>query len=334
MQVNNPKEFQDFLFQKLTFQPFHQEYFTLFENPEHPEYGSCCRYVREGYYEMGIAKYTIPEDFSVSFRNPQQQLRFGTLFHGRTHFKLLHEPVSSFSPSSFLVLENDIKGRQAWRAGETLHGMEFTIYPAYFSEVLSPLVPGGLDLSKFIPNHTYKFLPDEIIQILNRILTLHEKKQLSPLLLEGLLLEIFAVFTRLFSDRSSAISSAVTIPIGKNRSLTLDEQDQAVLAEIHEYLTTHYADPPTVHDLSSQFFLPQQKLTYGFSKLYHMTVYEYILSLRMTRASELLTTTVLRIDEISGAVGYDYPANFIHAFKKTYGMTPRQFRRMHPFHKS
>lgn len=326
MQVTTLREFQAYVFQKLGFHPVQKDYGTLFQNPEHPEYGSYFRYAREGYYELAIAQYTIPEDFQVSFQNTGQQLRFGTLFHGKTHFKLHQETASSFFPSSFLVSEKNIKGIQAWRAGESLHGIEITVYPAYLTEVLSSFSERRLDFSGLLPNHTYHFLPDEIIQILNRILTLHEKKQLSRLYLEGLLFESFAVLSRVFTDPDAACPPPLTIPIGKNRTLTLDHQEQEILAAIHAYLTSHYAAPPTIHDLSSRFFLPQQKLTCGFSQLYHMTVYEYIVSLRMSHAAELLTTTAFRIDEISEAIGYTHPSNFIQTFKKTYGITPRQFR--------
>lgn len=326
MQVNNTKDFQNYVFQKLTFNPFHMEHYTLYTNPDHPEYGYCYQYAREGYYELGIAEYTIPEDFFVSFHNQNPQLRFGTLFRGKTHFKLLHEEPSSFSPSSFLVYEENIQGKQAWRAGDSFHGIEITVFPAYIREILSPFYKECTDFSNFIPNHTYKFLPEDMIEILGRMLSLHEKKQLSPLYLESLLLESFAVLEQNFNKEKNSLPTTLNVPVGKERFLALDEREQTVLASIHEYLTDHYVTPPTIHELSSQFLLSPQKLTYGFSYLYHMTVYEYILSLRMARGSELLTNSSMRVEEISQTVGYRHPTNFIQAFKKTYGMTPRQFR--------
>ena len=47
---------------------------------------------------------------------------------------------------------------------------------------------------------------------------------------------------------------------------------------------------------------------------------------RMTKAAELLKLTELSINDISNAVGYPNQLHFSRAFKKTYGIPPRQWR--------
>ena len=70
MLVSSTDEFQAFMFEQLHFLPEVNGNYTCYSDREHPESGYCCIYCREGYYQLGIADYTIPEDFSVSFRNP------------------------------------------------------------------------------------------------------------------------------------------------------------------------------------------------------------------------------------------------------------------------
>ena len=76
MLVSSTDEFQAFMFRQLHFSPDVKGNYTCYSDRDHPESGYCCIYCREWYYQLGIADYTIPEDFSVSFQNPARQLRF------------------------------------------------------------------------------------------------------------------------------------------------------------------------------------------------------------------------------------------------------------------
>lgn len=53
---------------------------------------------------------------------------------------------------------------------------------------------------------------------------------------------------------------------------------------------------------------------------------EFLISYRMTKAAELLKLTRLPIRDISNAVGYPSQLHFSRAFKKMYGIPPRQWR--------
>lgn len=330
MKVNNIHDFQNYILKKLTFSPYPKDFYTRFTNNEHPEYGSWCLYRREGFYELGIADYTIPTDFSVTFQSFGPLLRFGTLFAGKTHFRLTNEPASSFFPSSFLVYEQNISGKQIWKAGEHFHGIEFTVFDRYLQEVLMAQFPSMMDFNTLSQNYTYKYIPADVIRFLGQAMNLHTRDLLSPLYLEGLLMECFAAFDLEFSNEMHVFQKTVSadkIPIGSNRFLTFDETDRNALAHAYDILTEQFQNPPTLQHLSSQVLLSSQKLKAGFAHYYHASIYAYILSLRMAHAANLLRTTTLSIEEISRDTGYHYPANFNRTFKKTYGITPLSFRR-------
>ncbi len=330
MQVKDTKSFQEYVFKKLTFQPLQKENYTLYTNQKHPEYGYCCMYCREGYYHLGIADYTIPEDFSVHFSNPSRQLRFGAMLSGKTHFKLSDMPASSFLPSSFLVMEENIQGQQVWKAGEHLSGIELTIFEPYIRNCLLPFFPDTFTLDQFSPNYTFHFLPPEILQIISRLQALHQQDILTPLYLESFVLECVAVLNQAFSNNQSAFSkkdSITHISIGSNRRLTIHEEDKKALQRAHDILSESFRNPPTIQALSEQVLLSPQKLKYAFAAQYHMSIYEYTLSLKMAHAAMLLTTTSMSVDTIANEIGYHYPGNFIQAFKKTYGQTPLKFRK-------
>lgn len=345
MLVSSTDEFQAFMFKQLHFLPEMKGNYTCYSDKAHPEGGYCCIYCRDGYYQLGIADYTIPEDFSVSFRNPARQLRFGMMLSGKTHFKLYQQNAASFTPSSFVVLEENIKGQQAWRAGDHFHGLELTVSADFIENILHPVFPDCVSLSAFEANYTYKMLPADVINLLNQMHFLHEKDALTPLYLEGLILQCLALLAEEFEENSSpmtAVQTAMnnagqqhiprgtvmhTIKVSDTRTITLSTADLSAVHLAHDILTEQYKNPPTVHELSEQVSLSMQKLNYAFLHEYDTTISDYILSLKMGYGAKLLSETLLGVDEIALQCGYHYPANFIRMFKKYYGVTPLQFRK-------
>ena len=50
------------------------------------------------------------------------------------------------------------------------------------------------------------------------------------------------------------------------------------------------------------------------------------ISQRMSRARQLLDSTTLGIAEVAREVGYDDPLYFSRQFRRTHGMSPRDYR--------
>ena len=69
------------------------------------------------------------------------------------------------------------------------------------------------------------------------------------------------------------------------------------------------------------------KLKTGFSKVYGMGVFKRLVFRRMEHAKLLLSTTDKSIGEIASLAGYDTVAGFIHAFRREFGLTPREWRK-------
>ena len=58
-----------------------------------------------------------------------------------------------------------------------------------------------------------------------------------------------------------------------------------------------------------------------------VTPMQYIQSLRMANAQNLLESTEYNITEIAEAVGYDNPLYFSRLFHKHMGMSPSEYRK-------
>ena len=326
------KDFQATVLNKMTFKPYETKNYTIYKNENNPELGHFIKYSREEYYDFGIGDYTIPADFSISFDHNEEIMRFGTVYTGETSFEIEDNPVSSFTPSSFFVVEKTIQGKQFWKKGQHFHGAEITIYKKYFDEVIRPNFPNTLDFDNFISNYTYRYLPLEISTIIQRLRSMSEVNELTPIYLESKILESIALLSKeLNSSPENVFTNQLNygkIKIGKDRYITLTASDAHAIQKAHDILTKEACNPPTIKALSKMVFLNEQKLKAGFSAKYHMSISEYTNSIRMTMAENLLSTTELSIDEISKQLGYNYSGNFVKMFKKTHGKTPLAFRKL------
>ncbi|MGG7214953.1 helix-turn-helix domain-containing protein [Clostridium nigeriense] len=332
MVCKTTKEFQNMVLEKITFSEYPMENCTIYKNEDRPELGYFIKYSREGYYDFGIGDYTIPLNFSLAFDHKEELMRFGTVYTGETKFKIENNPVSSFSPSSFFVVEKGLRGKQSWTEGQHFHGAEITIYKKYFDEVIKPSFPKTIGFDNFIVNYTYRYLPLEIASIIQNLRSLSQVDSLTPLYLESKILECIALISNeVHSSPENAFTNQLNygdIKIGKDRRVTLTASDANAIQKAYDILTKEACNPPTIKSLSKMVFLNEQKLKAGFSAKYHMSINQYTTSIRITMAENLLSTTDLSIDEISKMVGYNYSGNFIKMFKKVHGKTPLSFRRM------
>jgi AraC-like DNA-binding protein len=107
---------------------------------------------------------------------------------------------------------------------------------------------------------------------------------------------------------------------------SLLSRDRRRVHEARDYLSQHYASPPTIPQLARMVGMNQTKLKAAFKQLLNVTIYEYVLQRRMEVAAQMLVEAELSVAEIAYRVGYDYPANFSCAFKRYYGRLPRDWK--------
>lgn len=84
--------------------------------------------------------------------------------------------------------------------------------------------------------------------------------------------------------------------------------------------------PLRVSDLARDVGLGCSRLEHLFQEQARISIRDFIRERRLSAAAALLETTEERISTISYNVGFRDVSNFNHAFKKRYGLTPRQYR--------
>ncbi len=109
-------------------------------------------------------------------------------------------------------------------------------------------------------------------------------------------------------------------------SLRLSARDLARVHEARDILADRFARPPSLAHLAKSVGLSQTKLKTNFRSVFGMTAFEFVRKRRMEIATELLLTGDVTIAEISYQVGFEYPANFTHAFQRFYGFAPSDLK--------
>lgn len=97
---------------------------------------------------------------------------------------------------------------------------------------------------------------------------------------------------------------------------------------VKEYLDEHYQEKVTLDELAGRFFISKYYMLKLFNESYGMTINNYINSLRITKAKQLLRFSDMRIEEIGHAVGMEDANYFSRAFKKIEGVSPSEYRKM------
>ena len=100
------------------------------------------------------------------------------------------------------------------------------------------------------------------------------------------------------------------------------------MQEVRAYLQTHLSEKLTIGLLCREFSLSPTALKEGFRRAFGAPVHSWLVEQRIRRARELLSTTRMPIQQVALAVGYEGMSQFNAVFKRYYGMTPGQLRKM------
>ncbi|WP_195840480.1 helix-turn-helix transcriptional regulator [Clostridium porci] len=108
----------------------------------------------------------------------------------------------------------------------------------------------------------------------------------------------------------------------------LDANEICAVESAKAILQTNLKHPPTILELCRKVGVNKNKLQKGFRLTEGKSVAEYVRTLRMERALDLLADGTLAIQEVSEAVGYQGISNFYSVFRQTFGYTPAAIQKL------
>lgn len=131
----------------------------------------------------------------------------------------------------------------------------------------------------------------------------------------------FHLIGHLYLFIDSLVRSSTSAKIGMGNSLR-----DFYIKEAFSFIEQNFQNDISVEDIAASCGLNRSY----FGKIFHENMgkspQEFLISYRMTKATELLKLTGLSIADIGNAVGYPNQLHFSRAFKNVYGVSPRQWR--------
>lgn len=136
----------------------------------------------------------------------------------------------------------------------------------------------------------------------------------------------FHLIGHLYLFIDSFVKSSAITQISKSNNLR-----DFYIKEALSFIEQNFQNDITVEEIAACCGLNRSYFGKIFHKVLGKSPQEFLISYRMTKATELLKLTSLSIAEVGSAVGYSNQLHFSRAFKKIYGISPRQWRNENPF---
>lgn len=118
------------------------------------------------------------------------------------------------------------------------------------------------------------------------------------------------------------VQRQLTRPEKKGGAYIEEEIEAAV-----RYFQSRYNEPLSIEGYASSRGVSTSWFIRSFKEVTGLTPLQYIRSIRIANAQNLLETTEYNIGEISDVIGYEDPLYFSRVFKKQVGVSPKEFRR-------
>ena len=122
--------------------------------------------------------------------------------------------------------------------------------------------------------------------------------------------------------RTTLVASKEHIPF---LSLFADQRLNKVLSAIHAKPAYNWS----VEGLGKIVNMSRSSFSNRFTELANMTPLQYVIFVRLQKASRLLIETHASLSNIAEQIGYQSEAAFSQSFKKHFDMRPGEFRRVH-----
>ena len=102
---------------------------------------------------------------------------------------------------------------------------------------------------------------------------------------------------------------------------------KTVLLDIKKYLDENYEKKITLDSLSERYFINKYYLVRTFKEQFGISIMDYLLTVRITEAKNLLRFSNMTADEIGLKVGIGDQYYFSRVFKKVEGISIREYRK-------
>ncbi len=150
--------------------------------------------------------------------------------------------------------------------------------------------------------------------ILKQLISVRITDSLRPIYLKGKVYELLSYYFNTSTESNNALCPYIP-----------NEDTVGKIKQAKDIVIEQMNNPPGLHELAKMVGLNIKKLKSGFKEFYGLPVFTFLLNHKMELAKKLLLEQQLNVNEIATKLGYSTSSHFIAAFKRKYGITPKQF---------
>jgi len=108
----------------------------------------------------------------------------------------------------------------------------------------------------------------------------------------------------------------------------IQEIENDAVTHVKLFIENHIGDKLSLDKISGAVYLNPSYLSRSFKQNTGITISDYILEVRITKAKELLLNSELKVYEIAQRVGINSLEYFVRMFKKKLGISPNEYRKI------
>ncbi len=150
--------------------------------------------------------------------------------------------------------------------------------------------------------------------ILNQLTTKQTNETLRPIFIKGKVYELLSYYFSTASENETEHCPYIA-----------NEETVSKIKHAKEIIIEEMNSPPSLSDLAKMVGLNIKKLKSDFKEFYGVPVFTFLLNYKMELAKKMLQEQQLNVNELALHLGYSTSSHFIAAFKRKFGITPKQF---------
>jgi len=140
----------------------------------------------------------------------------------------------------------------------------------------------------------------------------HDKKECWQIALCGNTLQLLVACIRAFADSE------------KN---SLKSEKPELLDNVVSYIESHLGEKISLADIAQRFYVSKSTISQTFQKKMHVSFYHYVTQRRLIAAKSMMLEEN-NLDALSEKVGFKDYSTFYRAFKKEFGISPKEYRNL------
>jgi AraC-like DNA-binding protein len=217
----------------------------------------------------------------------------------------------------------DIKETEWWKAGEKYLRIYLKIEPQeFFSNFIEEdlkqipiFLRQALMGGKVQPYYHQGKITGQMRRLLHQILQCPHQGLMKRMYLESKAVELITLHFQQFQEQEVHDCSLTA-----NSLSDIDKIYQA-----KEILLVNLENPPSLMELARQVGLNDFKLKRGFRQVFGTSAFKYLHDYRLEKARQLLVSGEMNVEEVAFRVGFDSRSYFASAFRKKFGLNPKQY---------